>query len=106
MSDDEHAQFFAYHARGLAAQHLHTHRSLDMAEEELSGKGLARYRISARFQPLPIRTAREVFPQAAHPLSFIERVMGRIGHDGYFREYSSTPGKGVIFQSQYSPRTS
>ena len=31
---------------------------------------------SVRFQPLPIRTAREVFPQAAHPASFIERVMG------------------------------
>src|SRR5450631_1839189 len=31
---------------------------------------------SARFQPLPIRTAREVFPQAAHPASFSERVMG------------------------------
>jgi hypothetical protein len=29
----------------------------------------------ARFQPLPIRTAREVFPQAAHPASFVERVM-------------------------------
>ena len=31
---------------------------------------------SVRFQPLPIRTAREVFPQAAHPASFSERVMG------------------------------
>jgi len=28
-----------------------------------------------RFQPLPIRTAREVFPQAAHPINFIKRVM-------------------------------
>src|SRR5450755_4352660 len=33
----------------------------------------------ARFQPLPIRTAREVFPQAAHPVSFVERVMGPVG---------------------------
>ncbi|MDQ3773076.1 MAG: hypothetical protein M3461_01125, partial [Pseudomonadota bacterium] len=49
-------------------------RSLD--GNTLSGKGLARYLShgSARFQPLPIRTAREVFPQAAHPASFIERV--------------------------------
>jgi hypothetical protein len=46
----------------------------------LSGKGLARYRsIPVRFQPLPIRTAREDFPQAAHPVGFVERVMGRIG---------------------------
>jgi hypothetical protein len=46
----------------------------------LSGKGLARCRIiPARFQPLPIRTAREDFPQAAHPVGFVERVMGRIG---------------------------
>src|ERR1700733_8035536 len=28
----------------------------------------------APFQPLPIRTAREVFPQAAHPASFVGRV--------------------------------
>ena len=48
---------------------------LDPLEEKLSGKGLARYRISTRFQPLPIRTAREVFPQAAHPVNFIIRVM-------------------------------
>jgi len=43
----------------------------------LPGKGLARRlsRSSARFQPLPIGTAREVFPQAARPVSFIERVM-------------------------------
>ena len=30
---------------------------------------------SSRFQPLPIRTAREVFPQAAHPMVFAEKVM-------------------------------
>ena len=33
---------------------------------------------SVRFQPLPIRTAREVFPQAAHPASFTEGVMGLV----------------------------
>ena len=45
----------------------------------LSGKRLARYldRSPARFQPLPIGTAREVFPQAARPVGFISRVMGR-----------------------------
>ncbi|SPF56179.1 hypothetical protein SBF1_8870001 [Candidatus Desulfosporosinus infrequens] len=44
-------------------------------EISMSGKGLARYWIPTRFQPLPIRTAREVFPQAAHPINFIIRVM-------------------------------
>jgi hypothetical protein len=33
---------------------------------------------SVRFQPLPIRTAREVFPQAAYPTGFIERVMSLV----------------------------
>src|SRR5947209_15507086 len=33
-------------------------------------------RVSLRFQPLPLRTAREVFPPAAHPVSFVGRVMG------------------------------
>jgi hypothetical protein len=44
---------------------------------QLPGKGLARYlrRGSVRFQPLPIGTAREVFPQAARPVGFVERVM-------------------------------
>ena len=44
---------------------------------KLPGKGLARYlrRGSVRFQPLPIGTAREVFPQAARPVGFVERVM-------------------------------
>ena len=54
-----------------------------VTEIELSGKGLARYRtklkVRVRFQPLPIRTAREVFPQTAHPVGFIEKVMGRVG---------------------------
>jgi hypothetical protein len=43
----------------------------------VSGKGLARYK-SARFQPLPLRTAREVFPQAAHPMFFTVRFMRTI----------------------------
>src|SRR6266700_3082719 len=30
---------------------------------------------SVRFQPLPLGTAREVFPHAARPLGFVERVM-------------------------------
>jgi len=74
----------------------------------LPGKGLARYRAqgSARLQPLPIRTAREVFPQAAHPVSFVERVMGRLGHEGHFHENCSALGSGWIFQSQYRPSTS
>src|SRR5437667_5383824 len=40
----------------------------------------------ARFQPLPIRTAREVFPQAAHPVSFVERVMSPAGRRPLSRE--------------------
>lgn len=46
--------------------------------EDLSGKGLARYLFPTRFQPLPIRTAREVFPQAAHPVNFSKRFMGLV----------------------------
>ena len=30
--------------------------------------------VATRLQPLPLRTAREVFPQAAHPISFVNRV--------------------------------
>ena len=43
----------------------------------MSGEGLARYLglRPARFQSLPIGTAREVFPQAARPADFGERVM-------------------------------
>ena len=59
----------------------------------------------ARFQFLPIRTAREVFPQAAHPMKFSGRVMCRLGHGGHFHAYVAAPGKGWIFQSQYSPST-
>jgi len=59
----------------------------------------------ARFQPLPIRTAREVFPQAAHPVSFTERVMGPVEIGGDFQAKLSTPGKGWRVQSQYNPRT-
>jgi len=36
-----------------------------------------------RFQPLPIRTAREVFPQAAHPMTFTIRVMGPLASGGH-----------------------
>lgn len=49
-------------------------------KHQLSGEGLARcleYR-PARFQPLPLGTAREVFPQAARPVSFTPRVMGQV----------------------------
>src|SRR5215475_3982034 len=50
----------------------------------LSGKGLAQYLEypPARFQPLPIGTAREVFPQAARPVRFSTRVMGQGGAGG------------------------
>ena len=45
-------------------------------EEGLSGKGgLAGCQGLTRFQSLPFRTAREDFPQAAHPVPFAKRVM-------------------------------
>ena len=51
---------------------------LDPTEKQLSGKGLAQQlgRHPARFQPLPIGTAREVFPQADRPADFSEKVIG------------------------------
>ncbi len=70
-----HQDFFPDHFRHLAHQDLYGH--LDVAKEQLSGKGLARHRFlsSARFQHLPVRTAREVFPQAAHPVGFFVWVI-------------------------------
>ena len=56
----------------------------------LSGKGLARRLVWVRFQPLPIRTAREVFLQAAHPVGFVERVMRRVRRAGL--SFSLRPG--------------
>ena len=41
----------------------------------LSGKELARYLFRTRFQRLPLRTARDVFHQAAHLVVFFKRVM-------------------------------
>jgi hypothetical protein len=37
-----------------------------------------------RFQPLPIGTAREVFPQAARPVDFVERVMSPVAQAAAF----------------------
>jgi hypothetical protein len=103
-----HSNLLAHPLRGLAPENIHLHDTLDRAQIQLPGKGLARYRAqgSARLQPLPIRTAREVFPQAAHPVSFVERVIGRLGHEGYFHENCSALGSGWIFQSQYRPSPS
>jgi SNF2 family DNA or RNA helicase len=65
---------------------------VDMIGTFLSGKGLARFLSisSARFQPLPIGTAREVFPQAARPAIFTGRVMGPRDASGHFHLYAST----------------
>ena len=73
----------------------------------LSGEGLARCLEypPARFQPLPIGTAREVFPQAARPVGFTPRVMGQGGAGGDFHWYAAAPWSGLSFQSQNSPRT-
>src|SRR3989442_8063536 len=69
---------------------------------QLPGKGLARYlsRGSVRFQPLPIGTAREVFPQAARPVGFVERVMHPIAK----RRLSRKPGLPAM-AGQSSPST-
>jgi len=48
---------------------------LKTTEKALSGKELARYLFRTRFQCLPLRTARDVFHQAAHPVVFFKRVM-------------------------------
>src|ERR1019366_9814587 len=70
-------------------------------KKELSGKGLARCR-AVRFQPLPMSTAREVFPQAAHPANFIERVMGRVEWRGLSR-YTLRPGQWLDFPAPVQP---
>jgi hypothetical protein len=74
---------------------------------QLPGKGLARYvsRGSVRFQPLPIGTAREVFPQAARPVGFVEKGYASRREAETFTK-SLAPSKGWTVQSQYSPRTS
>jgi len=66
------------------------------AKEFLSGKGLARFlaMYPVRFQPLPIGTAREVFPQAARPVVFSERVMSHSDASSHFHEYARALGKG------------
>ena len=77
------------------------------AEEQLSGEGLARCLdwYPARFQPLPIGTAREVFPQAARPVGFTTRVMGQGDTGSDFHWYAAAPWSGLSFQSQNNPRT-
>ena len=69
-----------------------SHKGLDLKvlfqgfKENLAGKGLARFlgKFPARFQPLPIGTVREVFPQTARPVSFPEKVMGLFGVSSRF----------------------
>ena len=73
----------------------------------LSGEGLARCLgwYPARFQPLPIGTAREVFPQAARPVGFTTRVMGQGDPGSDFHWYAAAPWSGLSFPSQNSPKT-
>jgi hypothetical protein len=108
VGEQIHPQFLLDHLRRLATQDVHAECGLEVSKIELSGKGLARcLGVSpVRFQPLPIGTAREVFPQAARPVDFVERVMRRRGHEGHFHDSFPSPGKGRIVQSQYSPSTS
>ena len=70
----QHNQVNKYFAQMLLAQPVVVTKIIPLILQGverliLSGKGLARYHM-ARLQPLPIRTAREVFPQAAHPMRF------------------------------------
>jgi hypothetical protein len=92
---------------GSAVKGLDFQVLLAPLEKELSGKGLARCLavFPVRFQPLPIGTAREVFPQAARPVVFSERVMGHSDAGSHFNEYVRELGKGWIFQPQKRPST-
>jgi hypothetical protein len=76
--------------------------SLEFIEGCLSGKGLARCS-AARFQPLPIRTAREVFPQAAQPVNLIERVMSPVDRQPLSRP-STGSGKRLDFPVPIQPQ--
>jgi len=69
------------------------HPTFPRLEHKLSGEGLARCLdwYPTRFQPLPIGTAREVFPQAARPVSFMTRVMGQCGTSSDFHWYAAAP---------------
>ena len=69
---------------------------------QLPGKGLARSlnHCSSRFQPLPLGTAREVFPQAARPMRFVERVMRPVAKGRLLRRLERQGGVG-----QSSPST-
>src|ERR1019366_8919600 len=69
VGEQVHPDFLFVHLRGVATEDVHAQSRFNVAKIQLSGKGLARYLgvSPARFQPLPIGTAREVFPQAARP---------------------------------------
>jgi len=77
---------------------------LEAFEGLLAGKELARYAANpARFQPLPIRTDREVFPQAAHPVGFIARVMGPAVMAATFTRTPPHPIGGAVSSPSTSP---
>src|SRR3990170_7985047 len=107
VDDDGHPDLGLHSVGRSAVEGLDPQMPLDPFEEQLSGKGLARCLsyCPARFQPLPIGTAREVFPQAARPVDFAERVMCPHDASGRFHLYASAFSSGRTFQSQNSPRT-
>ena len=73
-----HDDIKVYFRQDRRGQRVEVEKFNSFGDDVLAGKGLARCNI-ARFQPLPFRTTREVFPQAAHPMNFVVRIMRTIG---------------------------
>jgi hypothetical protein len=60
-------------------------------------------RLLARFPPLPIRTTREVFPQATHPASFVQRVMRLVDRQPLSRPFTDS-GERLDFPVPIQPQ--
>jgi len=104
MRHQQTIELLLYEFRRLASQYdLRPAKvRLEFIEGCLSGKGLARCS-AARFQPLPIRTAREVFPQAAQPVNLVERVMSPVDRQPLSRP-STGSGKRLDFPVPIQPQ--
>ena len=69
-------------ARFLGGACLSAAVKQDLSDKELRGTEVEPKPISS---PPPLKTAREVFPPAAHPVRFIEGVMCRVNDDNHFQ---------------------